>query len=271
MRANGPLMPRVGHPPLNIGHRGNAATLENTLPSFREALKMGACMVELDTRLSKDGIPMVIHDDSVRRISAGKRGKVAESTAARLSAVDLGRADLRVPTLAQVLKELTPRIPVNVELKYDKPEYRPLATEVCAVIRELGVAPRILISSFHHAALRMVEKLLPDVSVAPLMGCLTGPPHDDDLDPVFARARRKDAPSVFPFPGPCAVVWNQMIDADLAKRFGKAKATLLTYTVDEPEEMNRLIDLGIDGIITNRPDVLERVLGERFGDRRFPD
>lgn len=231
---------------------------------------MGARMVELDTRLSQDGVPMVIHDATVRRISGGKRGKVAEMTARRLSSVGLG-AGLHIPTLGEVLAELTPSIPVNIELKYDKPEYRPLVTAVCALIRELDVTSRILISSFHHAALRIVERLLPEVSVAPLMGCLTGPPHEDDLAPVFARARRTDAPRHFPFAGPGAVVWNAMIDGELASRFGGQGATLLTYTVDEPEEMNRLIDLGIDGIITNRPDVLESVLTQRFGNLRFPD
>lgn len=233
-------------------------------------MSLGARMVELDTRLSLDGVPVVIHDATVRRISAGKRGKVGDLTAKRLGSIVLSQ-ELRIPTLEQVLTELCPQIPVNVELKYDHPEYRPLVTEVCALIARLGVTSRILLSSFHHAALRIAEKLLPGVSVAPLMGCLTGPPHSDDLEPVFARARRQDAPGVFPFAGPAAVVWNQMIDAELAARFSRAEATLLTYTVDEPDEMIRLIDLGIDGIITNRPDVLEAVLAERFGELRFPD
>jgi glycerophosphoryl diester phosphodiesterase len=255
-------MPRPGQPPLNIGHRGHADSLENTLISFRESIAMGAQMVELDVRLSKDGVPMVCHDRTIQRIS-GRRGVIADLTAKRLTSVDLGNG-FRIPTLEAVLAELTPRIPVNVELKFDKPEYRPLATAVCAVIADLGVTPRILISSFFHPSLGIAQRLLPEVAVAPLFGCLTGPPHDDDLSPLFAGPRRKDSPQVYPFAGPAAVVWNKMIDSDLALRFSEAEATLLTYTVDEPEEMRRLIGLGIDGIITNRPAVLQGVLQDLF-------
>jgi glycerophosphoryl diester phosphodiesterase len=61
-----------------------------------------------------------------------------------------------------------------------------------------------------------------------------------------------------------------MIDAPLVERFNRAEATLLTYTVDEPQEMKRLIALGIDGIITNRPALLEGVLSELFGPKRAP-
>jgi glycerophosphoryl diester phosphodiesterase len=262
-------MPREGLPPVNIGHRGHADTLENTLPSFLEAVGMGAAMVELDVRLSKDGVPMVIHDRTIHRVSGGRRGVVEQLTAARLATFEL-RSGYRIPTLEQVLGALAPRIPVNVELKFDRPEYRPLATAVCEVVAKLGVVPRVLVSSFHHQSLLIAEKLLPELSVAPLFGCLTGLPHDDDLQPVFARAPRRDCPGVYPFCGPAAVVWNKMIDAPLVERFNRAEATLLTYTVDEPQEMKRLIALGIDGIITNRPALLEGVLSELFGPKRAP-
>ena len=181
-------------------------------------------MVELDTRLSKDGVPIVFHDSMLKRIT-GKRGALRERSARYLTSLDLGDG-YRLSTLEDTLAELTPRIPVNVELKYnDLVEYRPLATEVCAVIKKLGVEQRILISSFHHQALRMVEKLLPGVAVAPLMGCLTGPPHQDDLDSVFERKALRRPAEVYPFAGPAAVVWWPMIDEELAQKFAKAGAT----------------------------------------------
>jgi glycerophosphoryl diester phosphodiesterase len=256
-------MPRPGQPPLNIGHRGHADSLENTMISFRESLGLGAQMLELDVRLSKDGVPMVCHDATVWRISR-KRGTLAGLTAKRLSSLDLGKGH-RIPTLEEALTELTPLVPINIELKFDKPEYRPLATAVCSVVEDLKVVPRVLVSSFHHLSLGIAQRLLPELSVAPLFGCLTGLPHEDDLEPVFARAPRSDSPQVYPFSGPAAVVWNKMIDATLAQRFSQANATLLTYTVDDPVEMRRLIDLGIDGIITNRPAVLKAVVDEIFG------
>lgn len=227
---------------------------------------MGARMVELDIRLSRDGVPIVVHDRTLRRIS-GRRGAVGALTARYLTSVDLGQGR-RLSTLEDVLAELTPQIPVNIELKFSQPELRPMATAVCRVVAELGVTSRVLLSSFYHQSLLIAQKLLPEVSVAPLFGCLTGPPHEDDLEIVFARPARQDPAGVYPFAGPAAVVWNKMIDQDLAERFRRAGATLLTYTVDEPEEMRRLIALGIDGIITNRPAVLEQVLSELFGAER---
>lgn len=219
-------------------------------------------MVELDVRLTKDGIPFVCHDATIKRVS-GKSGTVADRTAKSLLALDLGNG-FRFATLEEALSELTPSIPVNVEMKFERPNYRPLATAVCDVLANLGVGRRILVSSFFHPSLEIVSKLSPETSVAPLFGSLTGRPHDDDLELVFSRIHRKDVPEVFPFEGPAAVVSHKMIDQALAEKFAQAQATLLTYTVDEPAEMKRLIDLGIDGIITNRPAVLQQLLAELF-------
>ncbi len=230
--------------------------------SFRESVSMGAQMLELDVRLTKDGVPFVCHDATIKRVS-GKSGSVADRTAKSLLSLDLGNG-FRFATLEEALSELTPRIPVNVEMKFERPDYRALATAVCDVIRNLGVERRILISSFFHPSLEIVSKLNPAISVAPLFGSLTGLPHEDDLEVVFSRGRRGDVPDVYPFEGPAAVVSHKMIDSALAERFSQAKATLLTYTVDEPAEMKRLIHLGIDGIITNRPAVLQKVLAELF-------
>ena len=81
---------------------------------------------------------------------------------------------------------------------------------------------------------------------------------------VFARAPQQYPVETFPFCGRAAVVSWKMIDAALAQRFEKGEGTLLTYTVDDPAEMKRLISLGIDGIITNRPTVAKKVLSELF-------
>ncbi len=258
----GAYMPRKGQPPVIIGHRGHADALENTLISFREAIAQGAQMLELDVRLSKDLIPMVCHDATIKRIS-GKRGSIADRTAKYLLSLDLGK-EFRFVTLEATLRDLAPVVPINIELKFQRPDYRPLVTAVCEVIRKLDVAPRILVSSFFHASLDVVKRNIPELSVAPLFGRLTGPPHEDDLEIVFAHAPQTYPAEIFPFRGRCAVVSWKMIDAELAERFERGDGTLLTYTVDDPVEMKRLIDLGIDGIITNRPSVAKKVLSELF-------
>lgn len=255
-------MPRKGQPPVIIGHRGHADALENTLISFRESIAQGAEMLELDVRLSKDLVPMVCHDATIKRVS-GKRGSIADLTSKHLLSLDLGK-EFRFATLEAALEELVPIVPINIELKFQRPDYRPLVNAVCEVIRKLDVGPRILISSFFHASLEVVKRNLPELSVAPLFGSLTGPPHEDDLEVVFARAPQQYPVEIFPFCGRAAVVSWKMIDAALAQRFEKGEGTLLTYTVDDPAEMKRLISLGIDGIITNRPTVAKKVLSELF-------
>lgn len=219
-------------------------------------------MLELDARLAKDLVPMVCHDATLRRIS-GKRGSIADRTSHHLLKMDLGKG-YHLTTLRQALVELCPLVPVNIELKFQRLDYRPLVNAVCEVIKELEVAPRILISSFFHASLEVVKKNIPELSVAPLFGKLTGPPHLDDLEVIFARPYQTYPQEIFPFVGKAAVVSWKMIDEALVERFTQAGGTLLTYTVDDPIEMRRLIGLGIDGIITNRSDVLLKTIGEVF-------
>lgn len=230
--------------------------------AFRESIDMGAQMVELDTRLSRDGVPMVFHDRTLRRMADGRSGSVAKMTAASLAKVDLGNG-VRIPTLAEVLLALTPEIPVNIELKYNRYEYRSLMTGVADVIESLGVQKRVVVSSFFKTALHFLERRLPEVEVAHLFGILSGPPHPEDLEAVFARELIREG-NELPFAGRIAVVDHTMIDEDLARTFEEAEATLLTYTVDEPEDMKRLIGLGIDGIITNKPSRLVALLDEMF-------
>lgn len=255
-------MPRPGQPPIIIGHRGHADSLENTLISFHESIDQGAQMLELDVRLSKDLVPIVCHDATIKRMS-GKPGSIKDLTSRHLLSLDLGRG-FRFSTLDMALRELLPRVPVNIEMKFSRPDYRPLVNAVCDVIERLDAGPRILVSSFFHPSLEVAKRRIPELSVAPLFGSFTGLPHEDDLQVVFARPPQTHPPEVFPFVGRAAVVWNKMIDAALAERFLQAQATLLTYTVDDAEEMRRLIALGIDGIITNRPRVLVDVVAELF-------
>jgi glycerophosphoryl diester phosphodiesterase len=250
-------MPRRDSPPVNIAHRGHALTLENTLESFHESIDMGAAMLELDVRLSKDGVPIVFHDNSLTRITGRKSGTISSRTSTFLTQLDLG-AGKRISRLDDALRELIPRIPVNIELKFPHMEYRPLVFAVLDAIERNQAQENVLVSSFFHQALEILHRSDPHVATAPLFGKITGKPHDDDLARL-SRSRKKWLNSL-PFENPAAVVAWTMVDEELVRRFRKSKLTLLIYTVDEPEYMKRLADLGVDGIITNRPDLLDQVL-----------
>ena len=252
-------MPRPGMRPLNIGHRGHSDTLENTLMSFHQAIDMGAQMMELDVRLTKDGVPVVFHDYGLGRISK-KSGSVGNRTSKHILNVELPGGH-RIPSLHQVLEELLPRVPINLELKFRHLDYRPLVAKVCDTVKEFGAESKILVSSFHHGSLKIVRRLAPGIATAPLFGWSTGLPHQDDLEELAALPAVKNDLN---FHRPAAVLYYAQIDESLTQAFLDHDLTLLTYTVDELPEMERLTKLGVDGIITNRPGRLHSYLAETF-------
>lgn len=228
---------------------------------FRESLRQGAQMLELDVRLSRDGIPFVMHDSTLKRATGGKPGTVSARTSRHIQSLQLDEG-VTIPTLEEVLLELCPQIPINVEMKFNRPELRPLAQGVAQVITRLGFTRHVLVSSFFHQSLQMLKKVAPDIITAPLFGTPTGPLHDDDLDEVLSGPLREGpiAPGELPFRGRVAVLLHSTVTPAIAERFRQAQGTLLVYTVDAPADLARMVALGVDGIITNRPALAFRVL-----------
>lgn len=214
-------------------------------------------MLEMDVRLSRDGVPLVIHDATLKRITGGRSGSVGNRTARHLKGLDLGDG-ATIPTLEETLLEIAPLVPINLELKFNKPKYRPLAEGVTEVICRLGLQHRILISSFFHPSLKIVSKTVPELMTAPLFGSLTGPPHDDDLEEIFSGPLHRD--TELPFQGRAAVLDHLLVDEALVAKFRRHQASLLVYTVDKPADLARMVKLGVDGVITNRPALAFRIL-----------
>jgi glycerophosphoryl diester phosphodiesterase len=151
--------------PLILGHRGAAAYApENTLAAFRRALELGADGFELDVTLSADGVPVVIHDDTVDRTTDGS-GAVARLTLAQLKQLSAGKkfgpefAGEHVPTLAEVFAAFSQPAIINVELKRDPSPGRELAAKVVALIHEHQVARRVILSSFYYDNLQRIKQL----------------------------------------------------------------------------------------------------------------
>jgi glycerophosphoryl diester phosphodiesterase len=242
------------HKPLNIAHRGASAYApENTLAAFRLALEMGADGFELDVMLSADGHLVVIHDDTVDRTTDGS-GLVLQKTLAELKALDAGVrfatrfAGERIPTLQEVFDWVAgSHAFVNVEIKTDSLKGDGLEEKLVALSRRYGLGERLLISSFNPFALWRMRRLAPDLSLALLYAegqriCLRNRwfaflSRPDALNPGFRMATQEH------------VCW------------AKSKGYRLhVWTVDEEPEMCWLIALGVDGVITNKPDLLRQVL-----------
>ena len=243
--------------PIIVGHRGHEHGQENTVASFLEAVEQGAEMLELDVWLTADGVPVVHHDEY---LSSGgdKPEQIAEYKAAALEILRLPGGG-KIPTLEQVLIELLPQVPLNIELKFFDLNYRPLVKAVVKLLGKAKAERKVLISSFFHQALEVVHWEEPRIATAPVFGLPTGSPHPQDLHKL---SKLEGWPGEIGFHRPAAVVDYLMLDEGLVEEFRSADLALLAYTVDAPEEMRRMVNLGVEAIITKRPAVLRQVLEE---------
>lgn len=245
---------------LVVGHRGSPHQApENTLPSFRKALSEGVGMVELDVHLCADGIPVVIHDEDLLRV-AGSALVVAETG---LDELTQPRGDFPgVPSLEEVLSELCPHIPVNVELKMTTLAPA-LGQAVAALLQRLGLGRRVLVSSFCHAALPLIQSLCPGLVTGRLYHPLsTGPLGIEEAEGILREPLELASPDL-PFRGRVVVMEHNMVDRALVERFRRSEGHVLVYTVDEESDMRRCLGLGVDAIISNRPGLLRQVVTGR--------
>lgn len=220
-----------------IGHRGSAgAHPENTLRAFDGALAEGADALELDVRLSADGVPVVLHDATVDRTTNGT-GPVRRFTVDRLQSLDAGGGE-RIPTLAEVL-ERYPSVPLILDIKHGA-----CTGPVGELLRRFGAAGRVLVGAFAHRMLRGFGR-------APFVRSASG----RDTAAFWLAAKLGFAVNgrfrAFTVPERrhgLRVVDRLFLAA--ARRVGKP---VHVWTVDRPDDARRLRALGVAGIITNYP------------------
>ena len=224
--------------PLIIGHRGAAGLApENTLASFEAAYQAGVGAVELDVYLV-EGELLVFHDDQLERCTNGS-GKLQQQSLAYLRSLDAGNQQ-QIPLLAEVLEHLPAGVGINIELKG-----RGTGT---AVARHLVALPDldVLVSSFRAAELRQFRELNSEVAVAPLL-------HRWPPAPWQIAAKL----------GAWAVNLSARITT--AKRVAKIHAAgyrCYVYTVNDPKLGADLLRIGVNGIFTDRPDLMQGLLEE---------
>ena len=226
-----------------IAHRGaSAAYRENTVEAFLGARAMGADMVELDVRRIADGT-LAVHHDAV--LPDGR------------TLVELGRPDLPdwVPTLTEALDASDP-LGVNVEIKNhpgdpDYDETLALAEAVAALVIEHRLHDRVLISSFNLHDVDRVRAIDPTIPTAWLTMAMT------DVAKTVDRCVRHGHRVLHPL--------FALVDDELLAACRAEGVAVNTWTVDDPGIMRRLIDQGVDGIVTNVPDVLLSLLGRGRG------
>ena len=262
-------MPR----PLVYAHRGGAKLRpENTLASFDNGLALGADGLELDVRLSRDG-QVVIHHDAALDRTTGATGFVANYTAAELAEVDAGYrfqardggeaafpfrgTGIGIPTLATVF-ERYPGVPLIIELKLASAELARKTLELASAARALE---RIAIGSFSGEALRAARELAP--------GVRTGAGRDETRWALYRSWVRwpLGRPAYQEFQVPERSGRTTVVTRRFVEHAHRANVAVKVWTVDEEADMHRLLDWGVDGLISDRPDVAVAVVSARASRR----
>ena len=242
--------------PLVFGHRGaREAAPENTMAAFQKALAMGADGIELDVMLSSDGVPVVCHDFSLERTTNG-HGKVTEHALAELRALDAGSHFSRefqgepIPTLEDVLDAFGDSLRINVELKSISRRDDGLEAKASDLVIRRGLTSTVVFSSFNPLSLWRARR----VSVCIPRGLL----YSADLPLPLRKAWAA------PLLGLQAVhPQGRLVDEGYMRWARRKGYRVNVWTINEPAEMNRLLDLGVDILITDRPDLARETVNRR--------
>ena len=237
-----------------MAHRGDSGKYpENTMLAFEKARQTGCHGIELDVHLSADGEAVVIHDERVDRTTDGS-GWVGELSFAQLQALDASYrfrgtvAPQRIPALAQVLEWCRPTgLWLNLELKTNVCTYPGIEQKVIDQIYRAGMQQRVILSSFNHYTLLRCKKIAPQIPC----GALTES-WIVDFAGYLKRLGLECAHPMFPY-----------VTQQTMAQLKQAGIRVHPWTVDQPDQMRRLIQMGVDIIITNVPDVLAQQLRQK--------
>ncbi|MDR0960386.1 MAG: glycerophosphodiester phosphodiesterase [Propionibacteriaceae bacterium] len=245
-------------PFIALAHRGGGeyapnTGIENTLQAFRNAVDLGFTHIETDVQATRDGVLVCFHDPTLERV-AGEPGTVGERTAAELATIRVNGTE-PIPTLDDVFEAL-PDTCFNIDLKTEA-----AITPLVATLARHQAEDRVVIASFSQRRLSTFRHLTagrvptgmaaPEVAWSTLVPILPGIIASPGAA-VQAPVSQKIGPITIP------LITRHAIDA-----VHQANKQVHVWTIDDPEEMTRLIDLGVDGLISDRPDVLKEVLVNR--------
>ncbi len=276
------------------GHRGAKGIYpENTLLSFKQAIDQGVDGLELDVHLTKDGEVVVIHDETLERTTSGS-GWIKDLTLAEIKEFSAGKPfthfqeyeeawdNEQVPTLKEVLQLLAPYdVELNIELKTYLEPYDGIEEKVLKIVEQYGNDRKVIYSSFHLPTILRMKELEPSAKIAWLLNDGISLPHDYlkmlDLEAfhlnkaillpkgeIFQQLLQFN--NQFPTYLPIEIInylnkrANEDYDASLQGHYDKVRV----WTVNEPNEIERLLSLKVEAIITDFPDRAIRIRNEQM-------
>jgi glycerophosphoryl diester phosphodiesterase len=239
---------------LNFAHRGASLLApENTLAAFELAVQQGADGIELDVRLCRTGEWVVIHDVRLNRTTNG-RGFVRSKSIDELRDLDAGSsfhpqfANERIPTLADVLDWAKGRVLLNIEVKSQARRHEGAELRLLHLLRRHGVRRQCLLSSFNPIVLRRLARLDPSLPTALLLNVKW---MQRGTSKSLTRLMNINALHIS----------RRLARPRFLEQIRRAGLRVMVWGANDPAALRRLIDYGVDGIITDAPHVLNDILG----------
>jgi len=239
---------------INYGHRGASGYYpENTMLAFKKAVELGADGIETDVQMTRDGVLVLIHDESVNR-TTNYLGYVKNYSYNELKKLNSSyymknlSTKTYIPTVEELLLFAKDQdIYINFELKNSIFPYENMENKLINAINQAGIANKIILSSFNHNSLRKCKELCPQIKTGILyMESLFMPE-------IYCKSVKADA--LHPH--------YLSINKDVVNSAHKLGIKVNPFTVNDEDTMKKLIDLGVDGMITNYPDKLKNELNSK--------
>jgi glycerophosphoryl diester phosphodiesterase len=243
--------------PIRFAHRGSRVLWpENTMVAFQGAVDLGYRYIETDVHVSRDGKVVIFHDDSLERLTNGS-GAFVDHDWEELRQLDaahgfderagfpLRGTGIAMPLLEEAVRTFPTQM-FNIDLKQEG-----IAAAVAAEVDRLGIGDRVMIGSFHDRRIRAFREAAPGVATS------AGP---TEVARALVRSPRPGfGADAFQVPERGAGV--RIVTRRFLRRVHAANRQVHVWTVNDAADMRRLIEFGVDGIVTDRPDVLNEVLG----------
>ena len=261
-----PFFAQFDQYPLVIAHQGgNQIGPDETLPTYQQAVDLGVDILEGDLHITSDGVLVLMHDESVDRTTNGS-GLIEEMTLAELKTLDAAYRwtpddgatypyrgqGISVPTLAELF-DAFPGFPVNLEIKKTE---RSIAQPLCDLLREYDMQEKVLIASFHDERMAEFREVCPEVATSGSRGEVT---EFVILNYAFLGGIYSPATNALQVPERDSGIL--IVRPGFISGANSRNIQVHVWTPNTREELQHFIDLGVDGIITDRPDLLLELLG----------
>lgn len=236
---------------INYAHRGASAYYpENTMLSFEKAIEMGCTGIETDVQLTKDGVLVLIHDELVDRTTNGK-GFVKDYPYNELNKLDAGCwksnefTGLKIPTVEELLLLTKDKnIIINFELKNGIVMYEGIEQKLIDLIHKHRMESKVIFSGFNHYSMAKCHKISKEIS--------TGVLYMEGLYKPYNYAKTLGAKAIHPH--------FNALNEEVIKRSQKHRVKINVFTVNDEKQMKFFLDMKVDGIITNYPDILHELM-----------